>query len=131
MHKEKLCEAGLLMKRSGVFSKPNYLYVKYALEGQFFERVRKIPAVGSENRTYDSRDSAPGTVGYPAPNKVMNHSDPSNNHGVMERKPRGRYGNIFLSDKEFADCPFVLFVGTKKLVKRKEFEEFVRGKLVI
>lgn len=29
------------------------------------------------------------------------------------------------------NCPFVLFVGTKKLVKRKEFEEFVRGKLVI
>lgn len=23
------------------------------------------------------------------------------------------------------DCPFVLFVGSKKLVKRKEFEEFI------
>ena len=29
------------------------------------------------------------------------------------------------------NCPFVLFVGTKKLVKRLEFEEYVRGKLVI
>ena len=28
-------------------------------------------------------------------------------------------------------CPFVLFVGTRKLVKRQEFEEFIRGKLVI
>ena len=28
-------------------------------------------------------------------------------------------------------CPFVLFVGTKKLVKRKEFEEYISQKLVI
>lgn len=29
------------------------------------------------------------------------------------------------------NCPFVLFVGTKKLVKRKEFEEFISNTLVI
>ena len=29
------------------------------------------------------------------------------------------------------NCPFVLYVGTRKLVKRKEFEEFIRRKLVI
>ena len=29
------------------------------------------------------------------------------------------------------DCPFVLFVGTKKLVKRREFEQFISEKLVI
>lgn len=29
------------------------------------------------------------------------------------------------------NCPFVLFVGTKKLVKRKEFEEFISKSLVI
>ena len=29
------------------------------------------------------------------------------------------------------NCPFVLYVGTKKLVKRKEFEEYISGKLVI
>jgi excisionase family DNA binding protein len=29
------------------------------------------------------------------------------------------------------NCPFVLFVGTKKLVKRCEFEEYIREKLVI
>ncbi|MBR6366439.1 MAG: DNA-binding protein [Firmicutes bacterium] len=29
------------------------------------------------------------------------------------------------------NCPFVLFVGNKKLVKRKEFEEFIETKLVI
>ena len=29
------------------------------------------------------------------------------------------------------NCPFVLFVGTKKLVKRKEFEEFISKTLII
>ena len=29
------------------------------------------------------------------------------------------------------NCPFVLFVGTKKLVKRKEFEQFISGNLMI
>ena len=29
------------------------------------------------------------------------------------------------------NCPFVLFVGTKKLVKRKEFEEFISKSLYI
>lgn len=29
------------------------------------------------------------------------------------------------------NCPFVLFVGTKKLVKRKAFEEFIAKSLII
>lgn len=29
------------------------------------------------------------------------------------------------------NCPFVLFVGTKKLVKRKVFEEFLAKSLII
>ena len=29
------------------------------------------------------------------------------------------------------DCPFMLFVGTKKLVKRKGFGQFISEKLVI
>lgn len=29
------------------------------------------------------------------------------------------------------NCPFVLFVGTKKLVKRKEFENFISKSLII
>lgn len=29
------------------------------------------------------------------------------------------------------NCPFVLYVGTKKLVKRKEFEQFISNRLVI
>ena len=29
------------------------------------------------------------------------------------------------------NCPFVLYVGTKKLVKRKELEQFISQKLII
>lgn len=29
------------------------------------------------------------------------------------------------------NCPFVLFVGTKKLVKRKAFETYIEGKVAI
>ena len=29
------------------------------------------------------------------------------------------------------NCPFLLYVGTKKLVKRKEFEEFLSQRLII
>ena len=29
------------------------------------------------------------------------------------------------------NCPFVLYVGTRKLVERKEFEEYIRRELII
>ena len=29
------------------------------------------------------------------------------------------------------NCPFVLYVGTKKLVKRKAFEEFIESRVAI
>lgn len=29
------------------------------------------------------------------------------------------------------NCPFVLFIGTKKLVKRKEFEQYISTKIAI
>ncbi len=28
-------------------------------------------------------------------------------------------------------CPFVLYIGTRKLVKRKEFEKYISGKITI
>ena len=30
-----------------------------------------------------------------------------------------------------ANCPFVLYVGSQKLVKRKEFEKYISNKLSI
>ena len=45
------------------------------------------------------------------------------------------YSNIGINKIEqmlrAPNCTFVLYVGTKKLVKRKEFEEFIRNSVII
>lgn len=50
-------------------------------------------------------------------------------------KEAAAYSNIGINKIEYMlrtpNCPFVLFVGTKKLVKRKEFEEFISRTLTI
>ena len=50
-------------------------------------------------------------------------------------KEAAEYSNIGINKIDSMlrspNCPFVLFVGTKKLVKRKEFEEYISEKLVI
>ena len=50
-------------------------------------------------------------------------------------KEAAEYSNIGINKIDSMlrspNCPFVLYVGTKKLVKRKEFEEYIQQKLVI
>ncbi len=50
-------------------------------------------------------------------------------------KEAAEYSNIGTNKIEsllrMPNCPFVLFMGTKKLVKRKEFEEYISQKLII
>ncbi len=46
----------------------------------------------------------------------------------QSKKKGGLYLDIINSN---VPIHLVLFVGTKKLVKRKEFEEFISGRLVI
>lgn len=50
-------------------------------------------------------------------------------------KEAAEYSNIGINKIDALlrspNCPFVLFVGTKKLVKRKAFEEFIEKKLII
>lgn len=50
-------------------------------------------------------------------------------------KEAAEYSNIGINKIESMlkqpNCPFVLYVGTKKLVKRKEFEAYISGSLVI
>ena len=45
------------------------------------------------------------------------------------------YSNIGINEIDsmlrMPKCPFVLFVGSKKLVKRKEFEDYIGQKLLI
>ena len=50
-------------------------------------------------------------------------------------KEAAEYSNIGINKIEsllrMPNCPFVLYVGTKRLAKRKEFEEFISKKIVI
>ena len=50
-------------------------------------------------------------------------------------KEASEYSNIGInkidSMLKSPNCPFVLYVGTKKLVKRKEFEQFISDTLIM
>lgn len=54
---------------------------------------------------------------------------------TLTAKEAAEYSNIGINKIDSMlrapNCPFVLYVGTKKLVKRKEFEEFISGKTII
>ena len=54
---------------------------------------------------------------------------------TLTSKEAAEYSNIGINKIDSMlrapKCPFVLFVGTKKLVKRREFEQFISGKLMI
>lgn len=50
-------------------------------------------------------------------------------------KETAEYSNIGINKIETMlkqpNCPFVLYVGTRKLVKRREFEEYIRKEIII
>ena len=54
---------------------------------------------------------------------------------TLTTKEAAEYSNICINKIDSMlrspNCPFVLFVGTKKLVKRKEFEQYISQRLVI
>lgn len=54
---------------------------------------------------------------------------------TMTIKEAAEYSNIGINKIESMlrapNCPFVLYVGTKRLVKRREFEEFISKMLTI
>ena len=54
---------------------------------------------------------------------------------TLTTKEASEYSNIGINKIDSLlrspNCPFVLFVGTKKLVKRKEFEHFISQQLII
>ena len=54
---------------------------------------------------------------------------------LLTIKEAAEYSNIGLNKIDALlkrpNCPFVLFVGSRKLVKRKEFEDYLREKLMI
>ena len=54
---------------------------------------------------------------------------------TLTSKEAAEYSNIGINRIDAMlrspNCPFVLYVGTKKLVKRKAFEQFINSKLMI
>ena len=54
---------------------------------------------------------------------------------ALTAREAAEYSNIGINKIEAMlrtpNCPFVLYIGTKKLVKRKEFEEYISQKTVI
>ena len=54
---------------------------------------------------------------------------------MLTIKEAAEYSNIGINKIDSMlrspNCPFVLYVGTKKLVKRKEFEKYIHDKFVI
>lgn len=60
---------------------------------------------------------------------------PINNKLTLTIKEAAEYSNIGINKIDSLlrspNCSFVLFVGTRKLVKRREFEEYISKKLII
>ena len=54
---------------------------------------------------------------------------------TLTTKEAAEYSNIGINKIDsllkMPNCPFVLYIGTRKLVKRVEFEQYIRGKIAI
>ena len=71
----------------------------------------------------------------------MNQQNQQDMHLPIDRKmllsirEAAEYSNIGINKIDEMlkqpNCPFVLYIGTKKLVKRKAFETYIEGKVAI
>ena len=54
---------------------------------------------------------------------------------TLTARETAEYSNIGINKIDsllkMPNCPFVLYIGTRKLVKRVEFEQYIRGKFAI
>ena len=67
--------------------------------------------------------------------RELNEKVPIHQKIALTIKEAAQYSNIGINKIDqmlrTPNCPFVLFVGTKKLVKRKELEDFIRAQIEI
>ena len=67
--------------------------------------------------------------------RELNEKVPIHQKIALTIKEAAQYSNLGINKIDqmlrTPNCPFVLFVGTKKLVKRKEFEEFIHDRMII
>lgn len=65
----------------------------------------------------------------------MKNEIPINIKTTLTIKEAAEYSNIGINKinslLKMPNCPFVLFVGSKKLVKRTEFEEYIKNRMFI
>ena len=70
-----------------------------------------------------------------SPYGPYNQYNPHASENDLTIKEAAEYSNIGINKIDSMlrtpNCPFVLFVGAKKLVKRVEFEEYIRNQTVI
>ena len=68
-------------------------------------------------------------------NTTINNMVPIYRKVTLTIREAAEYSNIGINKiyslLRTPNCPFVLFIGTKKLVKREAFEEFISQQLVI
>jgi len=98
----ELDEAGLLIRKSGGFSKANILYVLVPSIGQFSDEMPIMHSKGGKKKLCDSEFSAPTEGGIPAPNKVIETNNRNQDKRVIQRSQFGKYKNIYLSAEEYA-----------------------------
>ena len=105
----ELDAAGLLERKRAGFSAANRLYVKLPPVVQISDPMTdgNLTLISTGNRPYNGQKSDPMTVGKPSPNKTnINNLIESQTKGVSGEPPApayGRYGNIYLSDTEYAE----------------------------
>ena len=63
------------------------------------------------------------------------HTVPIHLKMTLTAREAAEYSNIGINKIDsllkMSNCPFVLYIGTRKLVKRVEFEQYIRGKFAI
>ena len=105
----ELDAAGLLERKRAGFSAANRLYVKLPPVVQISDPMMdgNLTLISTGNRPYDGRKSVPMMVGKPSPNQTnINNLIENQTMGVSGEPPApayGRYGNIYLSETEYAE----------------------------
>lgn len=66
---------------------------------------------------------------------VQNEKVPIHLKMTLTIREAAEYSNIGINKIDALlrqpNCPFVLYVGTRKLVKRREFEEYIHNKMAL
>lgn len=97
----ELDEVGLLIRKSGGFSKANILYVLIPAIGQFSDEVLLLHSKGGKKSPIEGNITELMRDRISAPNKVIETNNASKNNGVIRRTGYGRYKNIYLSKDEY------------------------------